>query len=390
MFSTILLVIIYLAFISLGLPDSLLGSAWPSMYGELGVSVASAGIISMTISGATIISSFFNGLIVKKLETGLVTAISVTLTAVSLIGFSLSSSFYMLLIWAVPLGLGAGSVDASLNNFVALNYKARHMNWLHSFWGIGATAGPMIMSYHLVNSGSWKAGYLTIGIIQVFLVLVLICSLPLWKRLTGSREETQTNKNDMKFFEVFKLKGVPNVLLAFLAYCGIEQITGIWGGSYLVFEHNIPAETAAGWIALYFFGIALGRVLCGFLSFKLSSKNLIRIGCILIGTGVLIMLLPVGGYFQLAGLFAVGFGNAPIFPALIHSTPFFFGAENSEKLMGIQMASAYVGTTFMPPIFGVVGQNISYRLMPIFLGVLLVIMLILIELVNKMKKENKE
>lgn len=375
----LLLVIIYLAFISLGLPDSLLGSAWPSMYRGLGVSIDSAGIISMIISGGTILSSLMSDRVIRRFGTGMVTFVSVAMTAIALMGFSLSNSFVMLCLCAVPLGLGAGSVDAALNNFVALHYKAKHMSWLHCFWGIGASMGPIIMSYSLVRPQSWNAGYRVISIIQFALVAVLLFSLPLWKKAQSSASKSEeTHQQILSIRQLIGLPGAKQVLLAFFCYCAIEHTVGLWGSSYLVTIHGIPAETAARWISLYYFGITFGRLLSGFLAVKLRHKQMVHFGQLLIGTGVVVLLLPIQSNFLLAGLFLIGLGCAPIYPSLLHETPNNFGSQYSQSIMGVQMACAYVGTTFMPPLFGLLGANINYGLFPVFLGALLLLMIFMV------------
>ncbi|MBE6907369.1 MAG: MFS transporter [Ruminococcaceae bacterium] len=375
----LLLGIIYLAFISLGLPDSLLGSAWPSMYEGLGVSIDSAGIISMIISVGTVISSLSSDRVIRRFGTGMVTFASVTMTAVALMGFSFSNNFVMLCVCAVPLGLGAGSVDAALNNFVALHYKAKHMSWLHCFWGIGASLGPIVLSYCLVRTQSWNAGYRVISILQFALVVVLLFSLPLWKKVQSPVSESEeTEQQVLSMRQLIGLPGAKQVLFTFFCYCGIEHTVGLWGSSYLVTIRGIPAVTAASWISLYFFGITFGRFLSGFLAIKLRHKQMVQLGQLLIGAGIIVLLLPIQGYFVLAGLFLIGFGLAPIYPSLIHETPINFGSRYSQSMIGLQMACAYVGTTFMPPLFGLLGSKVSYGLFPAFLGVLLLLMIFMV------------
>ena len=313
----LLLAVIYLSFISLGLPDSLLGAAWPKMYLEFGVPVSFAGIISMIISMGTIISSLQSDRLTKKLGTGKVTAISVGITAAALFGFSISGSFWMLCLWAIPYGLGAGSVDASLNNYVALHYAGRHMSWLHCMWGVGTSLGPYIMEYALTGGQNWNMGYRYISYLQIILTAVLLCSLPLWKK-------------------------------------------------------------AGGLAALFFIGITAGRALSGFITMKLSDPQMIRMGQIIILAGILFMLLPFGFGSQ-AGLLMVGLGCAPICPCIIHSTPDHFGADKSQAVIGVQMASAYMGSLLMPPVFGLLAQNISASLFPVFLLLLLILMVFMHE-----------
>ncbi|MDR2246135.1 MAG: MFS transporter [Treponema sp.] len=376
-----LLIIIYLSFISLGLPDSLLGSAWPSMYNLLNVPLHYAGFISMIIAGGTVVSSIFSERIIRRFGTGIVTAISVLMTAVALIGFSFSRVFWILCLCAVPLGLGAGSVDAALNNYVALHYKARHMNWLHCFWGAGASLGPIIMSAFLINKNSWNSGYRTIGIIQFCLVAVLFVSLPLWKNDNAQKNSPQ--RNSIEFKRLFYIVGVKQILIAFFCYCAIETITGLWGSSYLVMAKKISPEIAAQWMALYYIGITSGRFISGFVTMKLNNRQMIRLGQILIGGGIIVLVLPFGNSTLLPGLFMIGLGCAPIFPSLLHETPKNFGGEYSQAIMGIQMASAYIGTTLMPPLFGWLASHIRFNIFPIFIGIILIIKIIMVEILNR-------
>ena len=381
MLTILLLIIIYLSFISLGLPDSLLGSAWPSMYNALSVPLHYAGFISMIVAGGSGISSIFSERIIRRFGTGIVTAASVIMTAAALIGFSISQSFFYLCLFAVPLGLGAGSVDAALNNYVALHYKARHMSWLHCFWGIGASAGPIIMSSFLIHKNSWSLGYRTIGIIQFCLALLLFLSLPLWKK--NKSTENITQHDAIKFTKLFSIAGVKEVIITFFCYCTIEMVTGLWGASFLVMEKEIPPEIAAQWISLYYIGITAGRFISGFVTMKLNNRQMVRLGQMIIGCGIVVLLLPLGNNTLLPGLFMIGLGCAPIYPSLLHETPKNFGEEYSQAMMGIQMGSAYVGTTIMPPIFGWFASYTSFSIFPIFIGVILVIKIIMVETLNR-------
>jgi fucose permease len=384
MISTVLLVIIYLSFISLGLPDSLLGSAWPSMYGGLNVPLHYAGYVSMIIAAGTVISSVFSEKVIRRLGTGIVTAFSVLMTAVALFGFSFSSAFALLCLWAVPLGLGAGSVDAALNNYVALHYKAKHMSWLHCFWGVGASIGPIIMSFYLINNSSWNMGYRTIGLIQSCLVIILFITITLWGK---SKSHNNNRKNEasqgIQFKELFHTAGVKKILIAFFCYCNIESTAGLCGSSFLVMEKNISPETAAQSISLYYIGITFGRFISGFLTIKLNNRQMVRLGQVLIACGVVILILPIGKILLLPGFFTIGLGCAPIYPSLLHETPRNFGAEKSQAIMGIQMASAYIGTTFIPPIFGWITSYIGFNIFPLFIGVILMVNIIMVEVLNK-------
>lgn len=374
----LLLAVIYLSFISLGLPDSLLGSAWPTMYPEFGVPVSYAGAISMIISVGTVISSLQSDRLTRKFGTGMVTAVSVATTALALWGFSSSHSFWMLCLWAIPYGLGAGSVDASLNNYVALHFASRHMSWLHCMWGVGASAGPYVMSYALTNGNGWNKGYWYISMIQIVLTVILLISLPLWK----GRGVTDSGEGDsgkaakaLTLREILAIPGAKEIMLCFFCYCALEQTSGLWASSYLVLHRGVSSDMAASFASLFFVGITAGRAVNGFLTMKLNDTQLIRMGQGIIGFGILILLLPVGGeWVSLAGLVFIGLGCAPIYPCVIHSTPDHFGADKSQAVIGVQMASAYVGTCVMPPIFGWIANHVSIVLFPVYLLVILVIM----------------
>ncbi|RLL83832.1 MFS transporter [Petrotoga sp. HKA.pet.4.5] len=379
---SILLVIIYISFISLGLPDALLGSAWPSMFQTLNVPVSYAGIISMIISGGTIVSTLFSGKSIHKLGTGKLTTISVGMTAIALFGFSISTSFWHLCLWGIPYGLGAGSVDAALNNFVALHYKARHMNWLHCFWGVGATLGPYIMGILLTSGFKWNSGYFTISLIQIALTSVLFLTLPLWKeKKTGNKTKEEEYKN-YSLKEVITLPGAMSIMIAFFSYCALEATTGLWAASYLVLNRGIAAEIAAKWAASFYFGITIGRFISGFITFKMNNKNMIRLGQGIIILGLLLLFLPFSNYTAFIGLILIGLGCAPIYPSLIHSTPTNFGKDVSHSIIGVQMASAYLGTTLMPPLFGFLQKHFDIRLYPIYLIILAFLMIVMVEKAN--------
>ena len=373
---SLLLGVIYLAFISLGLPDSLLGSAWPSMYGPLGVPMSFAGVISALISAGTIVSSLMSDRLTKRWGAGRVTAISVGLTAAALAGFSASASFWALCLWAVPYGLGAGSVDAALNNYVALHYASRHMSWLHCMWGLGATAGPYIMGCALTTGMGWQGGYRIISVLQIALTLILIASLPQWKVRSGGAEEGDGSARPLTLGEIVRIPGAKAVMLTFFCYCALEQTAGLWASSYLVLQKGVTPERAASFSGLFFIGITAGRALNGFLTLKLNDRQLIRLGQAIIASGVLALLLPLGQGVSLAGLVLIGLGCAPIYPCVIHSTPSHFGAENSQAIIGVQMASAYLGVCLMPPLFGVLANHISTGLFPFFLLAVLLAMLL--------------
>lgn len=386
----LLLVIIYLAFISLGLPDSLLGSAWPTMYQEFSVPVSYAGGISMIIAVGTIVSSLQSDRLTRRFGTGKVTAVSVWMTAIALFGFSISHSYIALCLWAVPYGLGAGSVDASLNNYVALHYASRHMSWLHCMWGIGASVGPYIMGYALTNGQGWNMGYRYISILQIFLTAILLFSLPLWKREkedcpaeTGVQEE---KKKPLTLREIIRIPGAKEVMAAFFCYCALEQTTALWASSYLVLRRGMSADTAAGYASMFFAGITIGRALSGFVTVRLNDTQMIRLGQAVALAGVLCLFLPFGNGSAIAGLVLIGLGCAPIYPSIIHATPKHFGADRSQAMIGVQMASAYVGTCLMPPLFGLIANHISASLLPIYLLAILAVMTVMHEkMLSKVK-----
>ncbi len=380
----LLLAIIYLAFISLGLPDALLGSAWPTMYTEFGVPVSYAGIISMIIALGTIISSLQSDRLTRRFGTGKVTAVSVGITAAALLGFSFTHSFWLLCLWAVPYGLGAGSVDASLNNYVALHYKSRHMSWLHCMWGVGATAGPYIMGFALSSGQKWNSGYFYIAVLQIILTGILVFSLPLWKgRSAGGETDSAAEGKALSLGEIIRIPGAREIMLCFFCYCALEQTSGLWASSYLTLFKSIPAETAARFAGLFYIGITVGRALSGFLTMKLNDVQMIRLGQGIIAAGIITMFLPGPAFLSLAGLILIGLGCAPVYPCIIHSTPAHFGADKSQAVIGVQMASAYIGTCIMPPIFGLIANHISVGLFPLYLLLILILMFIMHELLTR-------
>lgn len=378
----LLLALIYISFISLGLPDALLGSAWPAMYGEFGVPVSYAGGISMIIAIGTIVSSLQSDRLTRKLGAGKVTAISVGMTAAAIFGFSVSHTFSMLCLWAIPYGLGAGSVDAALNNYVALHFASRHMSWLHCMWGVGASLGPYIMGYALAGGGGWNMGYRYIALLQIVLTVVLMLSLPLWNASAGDKTET-ASVSAMSLGQILQISGVKAVMVTFFCYCALEQTAGLWASSYLVLQKSVPAETAASFASLFFIGITVGRALSGFLTMKLNDSQMIRLGQGIIAVGIAAFLLPLGEYAALTGLILVGLGCAPIYPCIIHSTPDHFGADKSQAIIGVQMASAYAGTCLMPPLFGLIANHITVSLFPLYLLAILVLMIFMHETLLK-------
>ena len=380
----LLLVIIYLAFISLGLPDALLGAAWPTMHLEMGVPVSFAGGISLIISAGTVVSSLLSDRMTKWLGSGKVTAISVAMTAAALFGFSVSGEYWMLCLWAIPYGLGAGSVDASLNNYVALHYASRHMSWLHCMWGLGASVGPYIMGAALTGGLGWNAGYRIISLLQIVLTAVLFISLPLWKtRKADAERGTGERAKPLTLKQIFGIRGAKEIMLAFFCYCAMEQTAGLWASSYLVMTQGLDAETAASLASLFYIGITVGRFISGFVPYKMNDTNMIRLGQGIIVAGIVIMLLPLGTVTGMIGLILIGLGCAPIYPCVIHSTPDHFGEENSQALIGVQMASAYIGMCVMPPLFGLIANHISAGLLPWYLAVINVVMIAMCERLNR-------
>lgn len=379
-----LLAVIYLSFISLGLPDSVLGAAWPSMQPELNVPISFVGIVSIIIALGTIISSLMSDRITKRLGAGKTTAISVCMTAIALLGFSYCKEFWQLCICAIPYGLGAGSVDASLNNYVALHYSSKHMSWLHCMWGVGAALGPSIMGIALTNNWGWNKGYLTISIIQMVLTVVIFISLPLWK--TRARDEICENGEKAKALslsQVFKIKGAKAIMLLFFCYCAIEVTVTLWASSYLHTYRGIDAERAALFGSMYLIGITVGRAIGGFISMKLNDTQMIRLGLGITTLGVIMVILPFSNTLSLIGLVVMGLGCAPVYPSIIHSTPERFGPEKSQALIGVQMASAYTGSCLMPPLFGLIAQYISIALFPVFITVILLLSIVMHEYLQR-------
>ncbi|MBQ5322335.1 MAG: MFS transporter [Oscillospiraceae bacterium] len=386
--ASFLLAIIYISFISLGLPDALLGGAWPTMHNEFGVPVSYAGIISMIICFGTIASSLMSERMTKRFGTGKVTAMSVALTAAALFGFSASNSFIMLCIIAVPYGLGAGGVDASINNYAAIHYASRHLSWLHCMWGIGASTGPYLLAAAMTKE-SWNLGYRWVAILQIILTAVLFLTLPLWKEEKSFGEISEKTK-PLSIKEVFAIPGAKEVMAAFFCYCALESTAGLWASSYLVLEHGVSEETAAALATLFYTGITVGRGISGFVTYKLSDKNMIRLGQIIIAAGILLIILPFGGKTAMAGIVLVGLGCAPIYPCVIHSTPAHFGVNKSQAIVGVQMACAYIGSCFMPPLFGILANNVSAALFAPYMALILVVMIVAMEKLNGIKSFVKE
>lgn len=392
---TFLLIIIYLAFISLGLPDSLLGAAWPAMQPDLGARLETAGYLFMIVAGGTIVSSLMSGKLLKRFGTGKVTFVSVFMTAVALLGFHFSPSVFWLILCAIPLGLGAGAVDAGLNDYVATHYKAHHMSWLHCFWGVGATLGPIIMSQFISGDNSWRSGYFVIAIIQFMLVIILFFTLPLWNKVAKvGHNPLKENEEDLDKMAAkedhdlkpLQIKGVKLGLVSFLFYCGVEATVNLWGSSFLVDIKGVNAATAAGWVSFYFAGITVGRLVTGFITFKMNNRSLIRVGQLTALIGAIILFLPLPSFFSLVGFIVVGLGLAPIFPCMLHETPARFGKKHSQTIMGYQMAVAYTGTTFMPPLLGLMASHLSIGIFPICVVLFVIAMLLSSEKLNHILK----
>lgn len=372
---SLLLALIYVAFISLGLPDSLLGSGWPTIHADLNVPVSYMGIVSMVISGGTIVSSLFSDKLTKKLGTSVITVVSVLFTAIALFGFSFATKFWVLIVFAVPYGLGAGAVDAALNNYVALHYKAKHMSWLHCFWGVGTIVSPFIMSFALTNS-TWNEGYRIVGYIQLGITLLLLVTLPVWR---VNKKTDVTQQKQLGVFGAFKIKGVPFLLIGFFAYCAAEATAMNWASTYFVEVKGVSAEQAAQLASLFYIGLTAGRFISGFIADKIGDRKMIVIGTAVLSCGIISLLIPAPSVVAIIGFIVIGFGCAPIYPCIIHSTPTNFGAENSGSIIGIQMAGAYVGSTFIPPLFGLLGRRLGFEIMPVYLAIFAVLMITMTE-----------
>lgn len=381
----LLLAVIYLAFISLGLPDSLLGSAWPAIRAGFDVPLSYMGFISMIISGGTIISGLMSERLTKKFKTRFVTVVSVALTAIALWGFSVSTEFYHMCLWAIPYGFGAGAIDAALNNYVALHYKSGHMSWLHCFWGVGTIISPYIMSYALTHT-VWMDGYRMVAYMQFGILAVLLLTIPLWKVNKPVVSEDE-NTAVLGIRGALRIKGVPYVLTGFFAYCAAEATAMLWASSYLECARGAAREEAAAFGALFFIGITVGRFIAGFIAGRIDDNKMIHIGTYIALFGVISIVIPLK-ITSVIGFVIIGLGCAPVYPCIIHSTPKNFGAENSQGIIGIQMASAYVGSTFMPPLFGLIANHISIKFMPVYLAFFLVMLLVMISKAEKECRNN--
>ena len=384
--ASLLLAIIYLAFISLGLPDSLLGSAWPEMHQVLGVELSAMGIVTTLIAVGTVVSSLLSDKLTARFSTQIIVSVSVGLTAIGLLGFSFAPTFATLCLFAIPYGLGAGSIDAALNNYVALHYTSRHMSWLHCFWGVGTVVSPYVMSYALGTELGWSGGYRIVGGIQIGILIILLATLPVWKKVghTASADSTgEEPRQSVGLIGSLKIKGVPYVLLGFLGYCAAESTVMVWASTYFFEAKSTTEEVAAALGSLFFIGMTVGRFLSGFISNRIGDKNMIRIGLAISAVGVIIIAIPSSLPLAIAGFLLIGLGFAPIYPSIIHSTPNSFGKENSQAIIGIQMAAAYLGATLAPPIFGLVANYVEIRLLPLYLAIFMMLSLVMLELLNK-------
>ncbi len=374
----VLLILIYLSFIGLGMPNALLGTAWPEMHLELGVPVSYSGAVSMILSGGTVIASLLSDRITRLLGTGRQNAFSAALIALSLFGFSISNSYIAICLWAAPLGFGMGSIDTSLNNYVAHHYSSRYMSWLHCMWGIGSTLGPYIMGAILAANKGWSSGYFTVGGIQLALTALFFFTLPLWKKqrdthASSTVEEVAAAEPPASFMEILRQPKTPFILLIFFSYCTIEMTIALWSSTYMVMERGYSADAAANFVSVFFIGISIGRALAGFLAIRMSNKAIIRLGVAFCAVGLLSFLLPLGETVTLVAFVLIGLGCAPIHPFAIRSTPDYFAPRYSQPLIGIETASAFMGNLLMPPVFGLIAEHISIALFPYFLMIFLVL-----------------
>lgn len=374
--TVVLLVVIYISFIGLGIPDSLFGAAWPAIYTEMNIPVSWANFVTILISAGTIVSSLFSAKLINYLGTAKITAVSTTITAVALYGFSCSTNIIWMCIFSIPLGLGAGAIDTSLNNYVALHYKAVHMNFLHCFYGIGVSLSPFLMSLAL-SDNSWRSGYKTVFLFQLCIAILTIISIPLWEKVQHSSKTISTeNGRTVVFSKLLKNKKIRMSCMSFFGSCGLEYTCGVWGSTFLVISRGIPADTAAFLITFYYVGMALGRFLSGILSISINSTRIIKLGQAITLAAIIIIILPFPAYISGIALFMIGLGNGPVFPNMLHLTPENFGKDLSQSVMGVQMAASYFGIMLSPALFGLISQNISVSLFPYYLLIMFAIMLV--------------
>ena len=384
-----LLVVIYVAFIGLGVPDSLIGSAWPAIHSEMNIPVEAVSILTFIISGCTVLSSMFSAGILNKLGTAKVTAFSTAMTAAALLGFSFAPSFGFMIPLAVILGLGAGAIDSGLNNYVALHFKASHMNFLHCFYGVGVSLSPYLMSQALNNAG-WRGGYRYAFYVQAAITLLLIISIPMWKKSSSAEASEEEKSVSLSLLQMAKMPEVRQVWVIMLATNAIEYACGVWGSTYLVSEKGFEAKHGALALTVYYVGMSIGRFVSGLLSDKISTWKRIGIGTVILAPAIAIMLLPVHGAVTVVGLFLVGLGNGSIYPNMIHLTPHNFGKEASQSVMGSQIAFAYIGVMLAPPAVSLISGVFGIKIYPVLLAVLYAIMVIALKcFANRLKKQNK-
>lgn len=373
--ATVILLVIYIAFIGLGIPDSLFGTAWPAIYPEFGADVGSAGFVTLIISGCTVISSLFAARIINRFGVGIAAAFSTALTAAALLGFSLSNSLYVLCLLSVPLGLGAGCIDSGLNNYVALHYKASHMSFLHCFYGIGVTLSPYLMSLALAG-GQWRRGYRFAFYIQLAITVVLLIAIPFWDGASRKDEFSEASVRTLKISEMLKMPSVRASSFVFFGSCALENVCGTWSSTYLVNTKGMTADTAALLVMLYYAGMAAGRFLSGVLACRMSCRRIIKIGQSVVLLAIIMLFLPLPREFSGAALFMIGIGNGPLFPNMVHLTPKNFGAEISQSVMGMQMAVAYLGIMSMPLLFGFIAGRLSSAAFPYFISAMYLILIV--------------
>ena len=385
----LLLIIIYITYISLGLPDSMIGASWPAIMEEMGLGLQMMGFLSIVSTVGTILASLFTTALVKKLGTAKLTGFSIILTACSLLGYSVSSNFYFLLLLTIPLGIGAGAIDSIINNYVAVNFKPKHMNFLHSFWGIGVTVSPLILAGAINGGGTWRTGYLVVGIIQLVISAIVLLSIPLWKKSENVVEGKLIAKEPKSLKETVKVKGVLLAALCFAFYCSVETTFSNFGNSYLVGTMGVSIEKGATAVSLFYLGITVGRVASGIAVSKFKSESMVRLGEIVTVVGII--LLAFGGSFNVKAVayLLIGLGNAPIFPCIMNETPRRFGVEYSQSAISLQVAFAYLGGALISPIFGVLGQALSIAILPIYLMIFAVLLIVAYEILLKQTKTNK-
>ena len=381
----LILALTYLCFISLGLPDSLLGSAWPVMQEQMSVPVSYAGVVSMIICLGTVLSSLMSSVMIRKLGIGKIIAFSVLMTAVALFGFSVSSQYWMLLLWAIPYGLGAGCVDSVLNNYAALHFKSNHMSWLHCSWGVGASISPYIMSFALVRLDNWNYGYLIVAVLQFVLSLFIFRSIPLWKNSDAAEKEEQIESKTLTVRQILAIPGAVVCFATFFGYCAVELTASLWASSYLVQARGVSPEVASGCASLFYIGLTVGRAINGFLAMRFSDRTLIRLGLGIIFAGIMLVFIETHAMFAYAGFVIIGLGCAPVYPCIIHMTPNLFGKDKSQAIIGVQIAFAYIGFCTMPPLFGLIANHVSIKLLPAYLLVLLMLIIFMHEKLVRMK-----